>query len=187
MGEWRYSSIILDLGTRWRWVVTFTPLSRFTTGEGAPATHWIGGWVGPRAGLDAVEKRTILYVRPLQYRLSHPDSASDSNILLLRNSVHIFIGVKVIFVIVVVNKKLSQFFRIVKQQFTLSQSPCFWLLGSSYLPASKYRRRISFIGCKPIWITWWVQHLSVWVKNDRPNHVFFLFIPFTEELSGILG
>jgi hypothetical protein len=24
MGEWRYSSIILDLGTRWRWVVSFT-------------------------------------------------------------------------------------------------------------------------------------------------------------------
>jgi hypothetical protein len=26
MGEWRYSSTILDLGTRWRWVVCFTPL-----------------------------------------------------------------------------------------------------------------------------------------------------------------
>jgi hypothetical protein len=25
-----------------------------------PGTHWIGGWVGPRAGLDAVEKRRIL-------------------------------------------------------------------------------------------------------------------------------
>jgi hypothetical protein len=28
---------------------------RFTPGERAPGTHWIGGWVGPRAGLD-VEK-----------------------------------------------------------------------------------------------------------------------------------
>jgi hypothetical protein len=26
MGEWRYSSTILYLGTRWRWVVYFTPL-----------------------------------------------------------------------------------------------------------------------------------------------------------------
>jgi hypothetical protein len=26
-----------------------------------PFTHWIGGWVGPRAGLDAVEKRKILH------------------------------------------------------------------------------------------------------------------------------
>jgi hypothetical protein len=25
-------------------------------GEVGPGTHWIGGWVGPRAGLDVVEK-----------------------------------------------------------------------------------------------------------------------------------
>jgi hypothetical protein len=24
-----------------------------------PRTHWIGGWVGPRAGLDVVEKRNL--------------------------------------------------------------------------------------------------------------------------------
>jgi hypothetical protein len=28
---------------------------RFTPGEIAAGSHWIGGWVGPRAGLDAVE------------------------------------------------------------------------------------------------------------------------------------
>jgi len=28
----------------------------FTPGERAPETHRIGGWVGPRAGLEAVEK-----------------------------------------------------------------------------------------------------------------------------------
>jgi hypothetical protein len=28
----------------------------FTAGERAPGTPWIGGWVGPRAGLDEVEK-----------------------------------------------------------------------------------------------------------------------------------
>jgi len=27
--------------------------------EGAPGTHFIGDWVGPRAGLDAVVKRKI--------------------------------------------------------------------------------------------------------------------------------
>jgi hypothetical protein len=32
---------------------------RFAQGEGAPGTHWIRGWVGPRTGLDAVEKRKI--------------------------------------------------------------------------------------------------------------------------------
>jgi hypothetical protein len=34
---------------------------RFTAGERTPGTHWIGGWVDPRAGLDEVEKRKFLY------------------------------------------------------------------------------------------------------------------------------
>jgi hypothetical protein len=29
---------------------------RFTPGERAPGTHWIGGWVGPRAGLDDMKE-----------------------------------------------------------------------------------------------------------------------------------
>jgi hypothetical protein len=29
---------------------------RFIPGEGAPGTHCIGGWVGPRAGLDHMER-----------------------------------------------------------------------------------------------------------------------------------
>jgi hypothetical protein len=29
---------------------------RFTPGERPPGTHWIGGWVNPRAGLDNMEK-----------------------------------------------------------------------------------------------------------------------------------
>jgi hypothetical protein len=32
---------------------------RFIPRERAPFTHWIGGWVGLRAGLDAVAKRKI--------------------------------------------------------------------------------------------------------------------------------
>jgi hypothetical protein len=31
----------------------------YTLRETAPSTHWIGGWVGPRAGLDNVEKRIL--------------------------------------------------------------------------------------------------------------------------------
>jgi hypothetical protein len=37
---------------------------RFTPGERAHGTHWIGGWVGPTAGLDAVAKRKILSLSP---------------------------------------------------------------------------------------------------------------------------
>jgi hypothetical protein len=56
MEEWRYRPTILDLGTKWRWVVSFTLLPVYP-GDRASNTHWIVGWVGPRAGLDAVEKR----------------------------------------------------------------------------------------------------------------------------------
>jgi hypothetical protein len=60
---------------------------RFTSGERASGTHWIEGWVGPRAGLDDVEKEKYLIfsgleLRPLGrpassqslYRLSYPGS-----------------------------------------------------------------------------------------------------------------
>jgi hypothetical protein len=33
----------------------------FTFGEIAPGTHWIGGWVGTEAGLNAVEQNKISY------------------------------------------------------------------------------------------------------------------------------
>jgi hypothetical protein len=53
----------------------------FTSGETAHGTHWIGGWVGPRAGLDIMEKGKIsfsyqesnpysLVVQPVLYRLN---------------------------------------------------------------------------------------------------------------------
>jgi hypothetical protein len=76
----------LDLGTSWRWVVSFTPDS-FTPGESAPSNHWIGGWVNLRVGLDDLEKRIFmtllgLELRPLSrparsqslYRLRYPGS-----------------------------------------------------------------------------------------------------------------
>jgi hypothetical protein len=46
---------------------------RFTTGERAPDTHCLGGWVDPRAGLDDVEKINFLTLAGLELRpLSHP-------------------------------------------------------------------------------------------------------------------
>jgi hypothetical protein len=60
---------------------------RFTSGERAPGTHLIGGWVDPRAGLDDMEKWKFLLppgleLRPLGrparsqslYRLRYPGS-----------------------------------------------------------------------------------------------------------------
>jgi hypothetical protein len=41
---------------------------RFTPGERAPGTHWIGGWMNPRAGLDDVEKRKFMNLPELELR-----------------------------------------------------------------------------------------------------------------------
>jgi hypothetical protein len=37
---------------------------RYTPGENAPGTHWVGGWVGPRVGLDVVEEGENLLSLP---------------------------------------------------------------------------------------------------------------------------
>jgi mannosyltransferase OCH1-like enzyme len=50
------------------WIVSFTsqPLYPWERGSG---THWIGGWVGPRTGLDTVSKRKV----PTGIEPSNPD------------------------------------------------------------------------------------------------------------------
>jgi hypothetical protein len=66
---------------------------RFTTGKGAPGTHWIGGRVGPRAGMDDAEKRRFLILpgfelrpfgRPVRnqslYRLRYPGSPTERDL-----------------------------------------------------------------------------------------------------------
>jgi hypothetical protein len=63
--------------------------SRFTVGETAPGTYWIGGWLGPRDSPNSVGKRRISYPcrqsnpgRPVRspslYRLSYPGFQSGS-------------------------------------------------------------------------------------------------------------
>jgi hypothetical protein len=54
-GEWIYRSTILNLGTRWRRVVGFTTRPLYSWRKSLPRTLWVGGWLGPTAGLDTVE------------------------------------------------------------------------------------------------------------------------------------
>jgi hypothetical protein len=67
-------------------VVSFTPLPLYPRGK-SPGTHWIGGWVDPRADMDDMEKYKFLpqpglELRPLGrlarshslYRLRYPGS-----------------------------------------------------------------------------------------------------------------
>jgi hypothetical protein len=57
----------LDLGTSWRLVVSFTPRPLYP-GERASGTHWIGGWVDRKAGLDDTEKGKFLTLPGLELR-----------------------------------------------------------------------------------------------------------------------
>jgi hypothetical protein len=61
-GEWKYSSNIIHLSTRWKRVVRFTLRSPYSWGK-HPGIHWEGDWVGLRAGLDIMEKKKIFLAR----------------------------------------------------------------------------------------------------------------------------
>jgi hypothetical protein len=72
IGEWRYSSThslisALDGG---EWSASRPNL--FASRERAPGTHWIGGWVGPRADLDAVKRKIPSLCRDSNPRSSSP-------------------------------------------------------------------------------------------------------------------
>jgi hypothetical protein len=58
---------ILDLGIRWRWVISFTPRPLYPQGK-SPWYPLRRNWVGPRTGLNAVVRRII----SSPYRDSNP-------------------------------------------------------------------------------------------------------------------
>jgi hypothetical protein len=61
----------LNLATSWRWVVSFMSRPLYPRGPPPPTTHWIGGWVGPRTGLDGMEKKKFLSLPGLELRPLH--------------------------------------------------------------------------------------------------------------------
>jgi len=54
---------LLNLDTRWKWMVSFTPRPLCPSGK-SHCTHWKGDFVASRAGLDAVSNRTNLITLP---------------------------------------------------------------------------------------------------------------------------
>jgi len=58
MGEWRYISIHYPGHKMDASVKAWCP-SNFTPGESASSTYCLGGWAGPMASLDVLEKRQI--------------------------------------------------------------------------------------------------------------------------------
>jgi hypothetical protein len=64
------------------WIHTFlnsaSRSGRFTSVERAPGTHWIGGWINPRAGLDDLEKGKFLSLSGLElWPLGRPASSQS--------------------------------------------------------------------------------------------------------------
>jgi hypothetical protein len=58
MGKWRCSAIILDLDTRWRWMVNFMPLLLYSSGENLqyPLNRRLGGPQSQSGGCREKEK-----------------------------------------------------------------------------------------------------------------------------------
>lgn len=54
--EWRYISIFFLISTLVVGEWSASPQGRFIPGEREHGTHWIGGWVDPKAGVNNVEK-----------------------------------------------------------------------------------------------------------------------------------
>jgi len=65
---------ILNPGPNWRRVIRFTCQPLYTPIVRTPGTHCTGGWVGLRAGLDAVTKRKY----PCTCRKSNPERSDLS-------------------------------------------------------------------------------------------------------------
>jgi hypothetical protein len=59
VGEWWYSSTHFLTSAVYGGEWSASRPGRFTPRERAPSTHWIEGWVGPRASPDEMVRRKI--------------------------------------------------------------------------------------------------------------------------------
>lgn len=62
--------LIINLSTRWRWVVSFT--SWLIYPQGKEYLVLVGGWVDPRDGLDILEKRASRFKPHIVQFLARP-------------------------------------------------------------------------------------------------------------------
>jgi hypothetical protein len=110
-----------DLGTTRGLVVNGKPRPHFTPKERIPSTHWMGGWVGLRAGLDTQAKGKILCLcqglnpgRPgcsqILYWLTYP-SMSVNN---LQNSLILKQKITWVAVLIFTTKRISKNLRIMR-------------------------------------------------------------------------
>jgi hypothetical protein len=91
MEEWRYSWTILDLGTRWKWVVDFTPWSLYPQGK-SPWYNSDRRLSGPqgRYGRSEIEKNPLPMPgieNPFSLSSTTPDRRNASKLSLWTKSV----------------------------------------------------------------------------------------------------
>jgi hypothetical protein len=55
LGQWTLDAFLTSALVGGEWLASRP--GHFTTGERAPGTQWIGGWVGPRPCVDSVVKK----------------------------------------------------------------------------------------------------------------------------------
>lgn len=72
---WWYSVAFLTFGIRWSWMVSVMPLPLYHW-DRYHCTQWVGGWLGPRPGLEAVAKRKSLYLPAIRPWLSYHPTCS---------------------------------------------------------------------------------------------------------------
>jgi hypothetical protein len=74
----------------------------FTPGERDPGTHWMGGWVDPRASFDDVKKRKLLTLPGLELRpLVRPARSQSLCRLRYHGSGFYRLGMKISYVVMV--------------------------------------------------------------------------------------
>ena len=71
--------LILNLGMRWRWMVSLTPQLPYLQRQNS-SSYWTGGWMGPRGGLYILEQRKPLAPSRIPTSV-HPTCRLDTIIL----------------------------------------------------------------------------------------------------------
>jgi hypothetical protein len=141
---------ILNLGTRWRWVVSFT-LRPLYLQEEASCTHWIGGWVGTRAGLDAVTRRN----HPILRRESNPCCPSRSLVTILTELSRIFVHTRLISLFVVmfylIRRYITSTQNIASSDNWMTNDPTKWVRSHGPVSSSRADTRAD-PGGKPAWV-----------------------------------
>jgi hypothetical protein len=150
---------------------------RFTPRDRSPGTHWIGGWVGPRAVLDAVARRKI----PSPRRESNPRTPivqpvaqryTDWAITALIN--HSSKLYRMAYILIPPDKILHP----IKEPFT-----CFMIF--SVLTVRQNDKKMSWNGPQRYLFTW-LLHLSIWIPVPC-DHLFFLYSSFFISVSSLLS